>query len=70
MNLNYILKRKHIFKNRKNKHFFKNIKFRLGTIAAISIKHQRFELVYLRILKKIIRRKHIKTRMLFRRRRY
>lgn len=70
MNLNYILKRKKIFKKRYFKKILKNEKCRVGTLGFFSLKQQRFELVYLRLFKKFIRRMHTKRKMHFRRRKY
>lgn len=70
MNLNYILKRKKIFKKRYFQKKIKLEKLRTGTVGLVSLKKQRFELVYLRFLKKLIRRQHIRRKMLFRRRKY
>ena len=70
MNLNYILKRKKIFKKRIFQKKIKIEKLRAGTIGLISLKKQRFELIYLRFIKKLLRKRHIRRKMLFRRRKY
>ena len=70
MNLNYILKKKKIFKKRLFKKHFRVEKLRIGTAGLISLCKQRFELVYLRFLKKLLRRKHIRRKMFFRRRKF
>lgn len=70
MNLNYILKRKKIFKKRTKKQIIRLIRHKVGSLALISLKQQRFELIYLRFLKKLLRKRHIRRRMLFRRRKY
>lgn len=70
MNLNYILQRKKIFKKR---FFTKKVKpeqLKLGTLGFFSLKQQRFELIYLRFMKKIIKRMHTKRKMHFKRRKY
>ena len=66
MNLNYITKRGHIFKSRSIRKTFRPFKLRLGTSGLFSLKQQRFEFVYLRTLKKIIKRRYLKKRMRFR----
>lgn len=68
MNLSYLLERKHIFKNRRIKSNKRKFKFKIGNSAFFSLKIQRFELVYLRGFKKIIRRRCIKIKSLFKRR--
>lgn len=70
MNLNYILSRKHIFKKRNLIHVNRKFKLKIGGAALISLLNQRFELVYLRGFRKILRRKHIKKRMSFKRRKF
>lgn len=66
MNLNYIVQRGHMFKRRVNCNVYRPYKLRMGTSGLFSLKLQRFELVYLRTLKKIIRRRYTKRRMRFR----
>ena len=66
MNLNYITQRVHIFKNRGLKFKHRPYKLRFGTSGIFSLKTQRFELVYLRGFKKVIRRMATKKRMRFR----
>lgn len=67
LNLNYIMQRKHIFKNRNLLPKNRAYRLRLGTVGLFSGKIQRFELVYLRGFKKLVRRAYIKRRMRFRR---
>lgn len=64
-----MLEKKHIFKNRTKTYIFKKYKFKLGTSGLFSLKPQRFEFIYFRGLKKILRRRYIrrKTRFLNRR---
>lgn len=66
LTLDYYLKKSHIFKNRKAKYvkFFPedNIK---KYFSIISIKKQRFEFVYIRTLKKFLRKSYCKTKMRF-----
>lgn len=66
MNLNYIVQRQHIFKNRKNMNNHRVYKFKIGNTGIFSIRSQRFELIYLRGFKKVIRRAYIRRRMRFR----
>lgn len=66
MNINYLIQRDHLFKDRKLRIINRPLKLNIGTSGLFSYKIQRFEFVYLRILKKIIRRKYIKRTMRFR----
>lgn len=66
----YIINRKHIFKNRRIKTHKRQFKFKIGKSALFSLKVQRFELVYLRGFKKIIRRRFIRVKSLFNRRKF
>ena len=59
-----------MFKKRIIKKIYRPINLKIGTSGLISLKRQRFELVYLKFLKKILRRRHIKRRMFFRRRKF
>lgn len=70
MNLNYIISRKHIFKNRKEKSFKRKFKYKIGSSGLFSLKIQRFELVYLRGFKKVIKRRFARTRSSFKRRKF
>lgn len=70
MNLNYIRQRNHIFKKRVLHHIHRRFKLRIGTSGLYSLRSQRFELVYLRGFKKVIRRRHMRRRMRFRRRKF
>ncbi len=65
MNLDYFIKKNHIFKNRKVtkiKINIKNYKYLPGLYACSKLK---FELIYLRVIKKIFRRKYTKHLMRF-----
>lgn len=66
MNLNYITQRIHIFKKRIYNNRCRAYKLRFGTSGIFSLRNQRFELVYLRGFKKVIRRSSTKRRMRFR----
>lgn len=70
MNLNYIVQRKHIFKKRILRFVHRQYKFHIGTSALFSLRPQRFELVYLRGFKKVIRRRHIRVKSKFRKRKF
>lgn len=70
MNVNYILKKKHIFKKRNLKHVNRNFALKVGDAALISMLNQRFEFVYLRGFRKLLRRRHIKRGMSFRKRKF
>ena len=70
MNLNYITQRKHIFKKRGMYHNHRVYKLRIGTAGLFSLIAQRFELVYLRGFKKVIRRRHMRRKMRFKRRKF
>jgi hypothetical protein len=65
LNLDYFIKRNHIFKNRKftqSKLYLKNYKHIAGLYTFSKF---RFELVYLRVIKKIFRRRYTKHLMRF-----
>lgn len=68
MNLNYITQRKHLFKKRYETTIRHLTKLKIGKTGLVSLHAQRFELVYLRFLKKIIKRRHMRRKMFFRRR--
>lgn len=70
MNLNYILKKKHIFKKRRLFFYKRKYKFSMGTSALVNLKPQRFELIYMRGFKKVIRRRHIRAKMRFKKRKF
>lgn len=62
MNLNYYMLKKHIFKKRER--FFttkKTPKLKFGSVGLYSTRRQKFEFVYIRLLKKFFRRKYIKA---------
>lgn len=66
LTLDYYLKKSHIFKKRTNKNFklqWQNVKNKY--ISIVSIKKQKFELVYIRIFKKFLRKTYCKTKMRF-----
>lgn len=69
MRLKYILNRKHIFKHH-NKFIYRKFKLNVGNSGLFSLKNQIFELVYWRHLKKLVRRRHLKLKMLFKRRKF
>jgi len=66
LNLNYLTKRKHLFKSRLLRNNVKPLYLRLGESGFFSLKMQRFEFVYMRFFKKLIRRRYLKKRMRFR----
>lgn len=68
--LNYLYQRKHMFKKRGSTLVIRPLKFRLGESAFFTLVSQRFELIYLRGFKKLIRRRHIKAKMKFKRRKF
>lgn len=70
MNLNYIVQRKHIFKNRTISYTHRKYNLHIGSSGLFSLRPQRFELVYLRGFKKIIRRRHIRVKSKFKRRKF
>lgn len=70
LTIEYLVQRKHIFKNRSKQWFKREPSFKVGTIGLFSLKNQLFELVYLRKLKKLIRRRHIRAKMKFKRRKF
>jgi len=66
LNLNYLTKRKHLFKKRGCDFIVRPLKLRLGESGFFSTKPQRFEFVYMRFFKKLVRRRYLKKRMRFR----
>ena len=70
MNLNYITKKKHIFKRRVCRNIKRLYKLNVGNTGLFSLKNQFFELVYWRGFKKIIRRRHLKLKMKFKRKKF
>ena len=70
MNLNYILDKKHIFKKRRLYFFRKEYKYKIGDSGLMSLKPQRFELIYMRGFKKIIRRAYIRSKMRFKKKKF
>jgi len=70
LNLNYIVQRKHIFKNRTIPYTRREYELCIGSAGLFSLKPQRFELVYLRGFKKVIRRRHIRIKSKFKRRKF
>lgn len=70
LTIEYLVQRKHIFKKRSQNWTKKLIKFKVGTIGLFSLRTQCFELVYLRKFKKLIRRRHIRAKMKFKRRKF
>ena len=58
-------KKKHIFKKRIHKVNKKLKKLKIGTIGLYTLKKVRYELVYLRFLKKCIRQKFIRKKIRF-----
>ena len=61
MNLNFLIKKNHIFKRRKKKTpiYLNNLKFSTGIYNLTQI---RFEFIYLKVFKKIFRKKYIKKK--------
>ncbi len=60
------MQRKHMFKNRELSLVHRTYKLKIGNSGLFSLRNQRFELVYLRGFKKVIRRAAIRRRMRFR----
>lgn len=71
LTLDYYLKKSHVFKKRVNKKLklvWQNLKptyFTKRYLTIISLKKQKFELVYIRIFKKFLRKTYCKTKMRF-----
>ena len=70
LTVEYLIHRNHIFKNRKLKQQYRPYTFHIGTVGLFSLRTQLFELVYFRKLKKLIRRRHIRAKMKFKRRKF
>lgn len=65
MNILYLQKKKHIFKKRNKNIIIKKKKLPYGTLGLINLKKLRYELVYLRFLKKFLRQRHIRRKVSF-----
>lgn len=64
MNLNFLIKKNHIFKKRVKK-IFKNIYYGNFSTGLYNINKIRFEFIYLKVFKKIFRKKYLKKRHLY-----
>lgn len=60
MDINILLKKNHIFKNRSHSSITRKFRFKIGTSGLFSLKTQRFELTYIRGFKKIMRKNILK----------
>lgn len=67
MTLQFLQKKKHIFKKRYNKSFSIKKKIKCGSIGLEVLKSIRYELVYLRFLKKLFKQRHMRRKMNFKR---
>ena len=63
----YLIEKKHLFKDRSQKKNYKTFRLRVGTSGLFTLKSDRFELVYLRGFKKLIRRKFVRKGIRFKR---
>lgn len=70
MNLNYLVQKKHLFKKRIFHNPKRKLTLRIGTNGLFSLKKQRFELVYMRGFKKILKKRSMRKRVIFVKRRY
>lgn len=70
LTIEYLVQRKHIFKKRSLNWTKRAFKHKVGSIGFFSLRSQLFELVYLRRIKKLIRRRHIRAKMKFKRRKF
>lgn len=66
MDIQLLMQRSHIFKKRTQTIVKRKFKFKMGTSGLFSLKPQRFELVYIRGFKKMMRRKYLKGHTRFR----
>jgi hypothetical protein len=64
LNLNFLIKKNHIFK-RRVKHIFLNHYYANFSTGIYNLNQIRFEFVYLKIFKKIFRKKYLKKRPLY-----
>ena len=62
MNLNFLIKKNHIFKRRKKKFFIYNYENEQFTSGIYTKNQTKFEFVYLRVFKKIFRKKYMKKK--------
>lgn len=70
LTVEYLVQRNHIFKNRRLTWQHRPYHLHTGTVGLFSLRSQIFELVYFRKLKKLIRRRHIRAKMKFKRRKF
>jgi ribosomal protein L16/L10AE len=70
LTIEHLIQRKHIFKKRSLNWTKRQFHHKVGSIGFFSLRVQMFELVYLRRLKKLIRRRHIRAKMKFKRRKF
>jgi ribosomal protein L16/L10AE len=64
LNLNFLIKKNHIFKKRKKK-IFNNVYYGNFSTGLYNINKLRFEFIYLKVFKKIFRKKYLKKRPLY-----
>ena len=64
MNLNFIIKKTHIFKQRKKKIFLYN-KLNLNSRGLYTFNKSRFEFIYLKVIKKTIKKKILRKKPIF-----
>jgi ribosomal protein L16/L10AE len=63
-------KKKHIYKKRNYKDKKKLNRINYGTIGYYTLSRVRYELVYLRVLKRILKQKHIRRKVNFRKKKF
>lgn len=63
--ISHLILKKHIFKNRKTKNYYRPIKFKVGTAGLFSLCRQQFELLYWKGIRRFLRRKALKSRHKF-----
>lgn len=64
MNLNFLIKKNHIFKKR-TKYIFNNSHYGNFSTGIYNLNKIRFEFIYLKVFKKIFRKKYLKKRPLY-----
>lgn len=65
MHLTDLQKKKHLFKRRGKKKLSKKLLIPYGNLGLYNLKQTRYELVYLRFLKKVFRQRHIRRKVSF-----
>ena len=64
------MQRSRMFKDRGKKRIIREISLRVGRSGLISLRKQRFELIYLRFIKRLLRKRYMRRKNVFIRKKY